>query len=163
MRKQALQLLKQWCGHTWLDGDRIKMFIPDCIRSEINLRFPSMKTNTRSQSTSNLPVSKQTTGAVAGAVLGSVVAGPLGAAVGAVAGTIMGNRAARGELLITPSTRKTAKAAVKAIQKKMPSVKTTLMRTKTATKSPKPTARKTAVRKVSKAPPRPSIKKRIRS
>ena len=71
-----------------------------------------------------MPVSKQTAGGVAGAVVGSVLAGPVGAVVGGIAGTMMGNRAAKGKTLVSSGTMKGAKNVVKAVEKKLPSLKT---------------------------------------
>ena len=84
-----------------------------------------MKKKTTSQTAqSNLPVSKQTAGGVAGAVVGSVLGGPVGAVVGGIAGTMMGNRAAKGKTLVSSGTMKGAKNVVAAVEKKLPSLKT---------------------------------------
>ena len=81
------------------------------------------KKSSPSSGSSNLPVSKQTAGAVTGAVLGGAIAGPVGAVVGAVAGTMMGNRAAKGKSLVSSSTVAAAKMAVTAVEAKIPALK----------------------------------------
>ena len=76
--------------------------------------------NTSQSNAGDLPVSKQTAGGVAGAILGGVVGGPIGAVAGAIAGTVMGNRAAKGQSLVSSSTVQKAKDAVKAVKDKLP-------------------------------------------
>ena len=64
-----------------------------------------------------LPISKQTVGGVAGAIVGSAIAGTVGAMVGGVAGTLMGNRAARGESLVSTRTLNSVRDAVTMLKK----------------------------------------------
>ena len=45
----------------------------------------------------NVPVSKQTAGAVTGAVLGGVVGGPIGALAGGAVGAMVGDSSAKGK------------------------------------------------------------------
>ena len=51
----------------------------------------------KSNSSSNVPLTKQAAGAVTGAVAGSIVAGPPRAIVGGLAGAVMGNRVEQGK------------------------------------------------------------------
>ena len=61
----------------------------------------------------NVPVSKQTAGAVTGAVIGGVVAGPVGALAAGAVGAMVGDASAQG--------KKPIKRAVSAIQEELTS------------------------------------------
>ena len=64
-----------------------------------------------SNSSPNVPLTKQAAGAVTGAVAGSIVAGPAGAIVGGVAGAVMGNRVGQGKPAV-PTKAVTAATSV---------------------------------------------------
>src|SRR5687768_5343941 len=91
------------------------------------------KKNSTQRGEMNLPVSKQTAGGVAGAIIGGVIGGPVGAVAGAIAGTMMGNRAAEGKTLVSPTTVKTAREAVQAVKQKLPSPKSRAVKSQPGT------------------------------
>jgi hypothetical protein len=68
-----------------------------------------------SNSSPNVPLTKQAAGAVTGAVAGSIVAGPAGAIVGGVAGAVMGNRVGQGK----PAVPTKAVAAATSVAKQV--------------------------------------------
>lgn len=110
-------------------------------------------------SATNLPVSKQTAGGVAGAIVGGVIAGPIGAVAGAIAGTLMGNRAAEGKSLVSASSVKKVKDAVKVVQQKLPA-KLGGTRAKAPAKSAKSSSgKKAAVKKTPKTATKAEVAK----
>lgn len=111
----------------------------------------------------NLPVTKQTAGAVTGAVLGGVIGGPLGAIAGGVAGAIMGDRVARGKKPVSSSVVAAAKGVAKKVKAGAESVKPRKMPIAAKRKAAKPAAgkspaavapaKKSAAKKASAAKP----------
>lgn len=110
----------------------------------------SKKSSPKKQS-DNLPVSKQTAGGVTGAIVGGVVAGPIGAVLGAVAGTLMGNRAAKGESLVSDGITKKAGEAVEAVKASVPALRPKKKVSKTTSKP----VRKPATQPAKPAPTKP--------
>ncbi len=71
----------------------------------------------KSNPSSNVPLTKQTAGAVTGAVAGSLVAGPAGAIVGGLAGAVMGNRVEQGKPAVPTQAVAAAKSAAKQVSR----------------------------------------------
>ena len=71
----------------------------------------------KSNSSSNVPLTKQAAGAVTGAVAGSIVAGPAGAIVGGLAGAVMGNRVEQGKPAVPTEAVAAAKSAAKQVSR----------------------------------------------
>ena len=70
-----------------------------------------------SNSSSNVPLTKQAAGAVTGAVAGSIVAGPAGAIVGGLAGAVMGTRVEQGKPAVPTEAVAAAKSAAKQVSR----------------------------------------------
>ena len=70
-----------------------------------------------SNSSSNVPLTKQAAGAVTGAVAGSIVAGPAGVIVGGLAGAVMGHRVEQGKPAVPTEAVAAAKSAAKQVSR----------------------------------------------
>ena len=114
-----------------------------------------------SNSSPNVPLTKQAAGAVTGAVAGSIVAGPAGAIVGGVAGAVMGNRVGQGK----PAVPTKAVAAATSVAKQVSRIPVgkavgaltakagVLKKTTKKTAAKKTSARKTNVKKTAARQP----------
>src|SRR6478672_9371696 len=107
--------------------------------------------NPKQAGTENVPVSKQTAGAVTGAVLGGVVGGPIGALAGGAVGAMVGDSSAKG--------KKPIKRAVDTVRSEITSghAKEVLKKVGKRLKSLRPTKKKKAAAKKSgksDAPPK---------
>ena len=71
----------------------------------------------KSNTSSNVPLTKQAAGAVTGAVAGSMIAGPAGAIVGGLAGAVMGNRVEQGKPAVPTEAVAAAKSAAKQVSR----------------------------------------------
>jgi len=120
------------------------------------------KTPRTSKDNANVPLTKQTAGAVTGAVVGSMVAGPAGAIVGGVAGAMMGNRVEEGKTAVPRRAVAAAKSTMKSIRKaagntSVKSLTGKIFSLKAAAKSAKPTPKKASSKK---SPAKKSEKKK---
>ena len=93
-------------------------------------------------SEANVPVSKQTAGAVTGAMLGGVVGGPLGALAGGAVGAMVGDSSAKGKKPIKRAVNAVrdeiasgrAKAALQSVGTRIKSLGSSKKKKKSATK-----------------------------
>jgi hypothetical protein len=109
----------------------------------------------------NVPVSKQTAGAVTGAVLGGVVGGPVGALAGGAVGAMVGDSSAKGNKPVKRAvdtvrdeiTSGHAKAVLKKVGKRLKELRPTKKKKKAAGKKKSPVAskKKAKVAKTAKA------------
>ena len=114
VRRVALQLPADLCDRyvrdrhaPWPGGPRDAAQQADRLYTAVMAK--------ESNSSPNVPLTKQAAGAVTGAVAGSIVAGPAGAIVGGVAGAVMGNRVGQGK----PAVPTKAVAAATSVAKQV--------------------------------------------
>jgi hypothetical protein len=71
----------------------------------------------KSNPNADVPLTKQTAGAVTGAVAGSMIAGPAGAIVGGIAGAVMGTRVEQGKPAVPAKAVAAAKSAAQQVSR----------------------------------------------
>ena len=118
----------------------------------------------KSSSNADVPLTKQTAGAVTGAVAGSMIAGPAGAIVGGVAGAVMGTRVEQGKPAVPTKAVAAAKSAAKQVSR-VPvgkAVRSLTGRARVSKKTTKKTTAKAAARRpaAKKSVSRPAAKSR---
>lgn len=128
--KERARMPRNTSSHPGFDADIKSGCFPDkraslspgihrrCNRSRCVKRCLFMNKKSKDKAGDpNVPVTKQTAGAVTGAVVGSMIAGPVGAIVGGVAGAMMGKRVEEGKSAIPEGAMATAESMAKKAQR----------------------------------------------